>query len=150
MHKLLIMLLVSALSGCVGPRGALNPLPKVVSPTDTAEIFILRNNNFAGSAVNYRVTLDGLEILGIGIGEHTSFQVDSGQHAIGVICNGGWAPGDHFNEKRVYMEPGSVHYFMARAGGVCAVIEVINEQVAKKYIKSDKFIELSATQNAPE
>jgi len=149
LNKMFFIALVLILSGCAGPHGLLNPLPVVSSPENSAEVVIVRNNNFAGSAVNYKVTLDALEIMAIGIGEHTRFNVDSGNHAIGVICNGGWAPGDHVNEKSVYMQPGSVHYFMARAGGVCAVIEIIDEQKAKKYIAQDKFIELAEKPNTP-
>ena len=133
---------VAVLAGCAGPHGAMKPLPKIASEDNTAEIYIVRNSNVFGSAVNYTVTLDSREILGIGIGEYTSFKVNPGKHAVGVKCNGGWAPGEHFNEKKAQVERGSIHYFMPRAGGVCAVIEVINEEKAKKYIEKAKFVKI--------
>lgn len=137
-----IVLLVAAmfLTGCLGRHGLIKSPPAVSSHGVAGEIFIVRNGNLFAGAQNYVVTFDSEEILGIGINEYTKFKVDQGDHSIGVSCVGGWAPGTHVNEKPATIEAGKAYYFMARAGGVCAVIEPLTEEVGRAWVAKSKFI----------
>jgi hypothetical protein len=140
MRKLFICLLVTLISGCIGPHGAMKELPEVSSEENAGNIYLLRNGNFFGGGVNYVVTLDFREIFGIGVNEYTKFKVEQGGHHIGVICKGGWTPGTHVDEKYADIKAGKTYYFMARAGGICAVIEPLTEQEGEKMVAKAKYV----------
>lgn len=142
MKKIIICFGTLILAGCIGPHGAMNALPPISSDKNAGDVYIVRNGNIFGSGVNYRVTLDTREILGIGTNEYTKFKLEKGEHKIGVICKGGWTPGAHINEKSTNIESGKSYYFMARAGGVCAVIEPLSESEGQKYVSGAKYIPL--------
>jgi hypothetical protein len=136
-------LVVSAmviLSGCVGQHGLIGQLPEVKQEDKSATLYLLRNNNFFGSGVNLKVTLDTKPIFGISIGDYTKFKVEEGIHTVGVICKGGWSPGTHINEKTFNMKAGEEYYAMARAGGVCAVIEPLTKEEGAKVVASSKYV----------
>lgn len=140
MKKLILLFAASLMIGCTGPHGALNELPAISSAEKAGTVYIVRNGNLLGGGVNYAVTLNGREIFGISINEYTKFEVEQGQHTIGVICKGGWAPGTHINEKPAVITAGQSHYFMARAGGVCAVIEPLTVERGEKIVAKAKYI----------
>lgn len=140
MKKLLLSLSLILLSGCIGPHGAMKKLPDVSSEENSGNIYIVRNGNLFGGGVNYVVTLDFREILGISTNEYTKFKVEQGGHHIGVICKGGWTPGSHVDEKYADIKAGKSYYFMARAGGICAVIEPLSEPDGERLVAKAKYV----------
>jgi hypothetical protein len=59
-------------------------LPTVSDPTDAAEIVVIRENRFTGSALTDPITLDGVEIHGLRVGEHVVMKVNPGDHIVGT------------------------------------------------------------------
>lgn len=128
------------LAGCIGPSGVVGELPPIASDEMAGEIYVVRNSNPIGGAQNYGVTLDSKEVFGIGVREYTKFKVSAGEHKVGVSCTGGWGFGKRFDEKPVIIKPGKPHYFLARAGGACAVIVPLSEDLAFEYLEKAKYI----------
>ena len=83
MKKNLILLsIVLLLTACA--HGKTENFPAAVDVADAAEIFIIRNNNLFGWGFSLGVTLNGAVIAHLRSGEHISFVVASGFHAMGI------------------------------------------------------------------
>jgi hypothetical protein len=70
------------------PRGRIGALPPVPQPSDAAEIIVIREARFFGSAHTVSVALDGMPVYGINNNEHVILAVPAGFHLIGVSA--GW------------------------------------------------------------
>jgi hypothetical protein len=75
------------LTGCVS-SGLIGPLPTVADADNAAEIIIGRESRFAGSALTLPVTVDGVRIYGLRVGEHAVMKANPGDHIIGTQYQG--------------------------------------------------------------
>jgi len=72
------------LTGCsVGP-GLIGPLPAASDKDNAAKIIVIRERAFIGSMQTLPVTLDGVRIYGLRVGEHTVMAVNPGDHIVGT------------------------------------------------------------------
>lgn len=83
MKKFSVLLIASMfLVSCA--HGITNHFPKAINENDSAEIYIIRNKNFAGSGGSAKIVLDGRAIAYINIGEYIHFQVYPDVHSVGT------------------------------------------------------------------
>ena len=75
------------LAGCVS-SGLIGPLPTVMDADNAAEIVVGREDRFAGSALTLPVTLDGVRVYGLRVGEHAVMKVNPGDHVVGTQYQG--------------------------------------------------------------
>lgn len=86
------IVLALLLTGCVS-TGTLGPLPAVSDVSNAAEIVVGRERRFVGSGNTLPVTLDGVRLFGLRVGEHVVVKVDPGDHIVGTQYMGltfGW------------------------------------------------------------
>jgi hypothetical protein len=72
------------LSACTAARGPINAPPPLTSPSDAATIIVARENRVIRFAVVWAVALDGVEVFGLGRGEHAVIPVNPGEHVISI------------------------------------------------------------------
>src|SRR6059036_694613 len=77
------VLVTLALGGCVSSV-LIGPLPTVSDPTHAAEIVVIREHRFTGSGRTDPITLDGVEIYHLRVGEHVVMKVNPGDHIVGI------------------------------------------------------------------
>jgi hypothetical protein len=58
--------------------------PAVESPSEAAEVYVIRDNNLFGWGFSLKVALDGAIIAGLRSGEYISFYVKPGFHSLGI------------------------------------------------------------------
>jgi hypothetical protein len=82
-----LTVVVLLLAGCVS-SGLIGPLPTLTDADNAAEIVVGRENRFAGSALTLPVTLDGVRVYGLRVGEHAVMKVNPGDHVVGTQNQG--------------------------------------------------------------
>ena len=91
-RSLAAIVLALIVAGCVS-TGALGPLPAVSDPSNAAEIVVGRERRFLGSGPTVPVTLDGVRLFGLRVGQYVVIKVDPGDHIVGTQYMGitfGW------------------------------------------------------------
>ena len=105
--KDMILLALLALAGCTA-HGRIGALPVVPQPDQAAEIVVIREWRYMGSANNIPVTLNGVPVYGLATREHAIIRVPPGQHIIGIAPKGLWLNESTVN---VQADAGQRYYF---------------------------------------
>ena len=82
--KNLIVLIALAFVMMACAHGKTEHFPDVRQTEDAAEVFIIRNNNLLGMGISLKVLFDKNVIARIRAGEHVSFFIEPGFHAVGT------------------------------------------------------------------
>lgn len=130
MKKLITLLLVSILlSSC--EHGVTGYFPQQLNIENSAEIFIIRNKNLAGSAGSAKIMVDGRAIAYLNIGEYVQFQVTQDVHSIGT-------PESTIS---IPFHKGEKYYFLLSLlgiGGQGFEVEIIDQDLAIERIENSK------------
>ena len=111
LHRYFISILLVLLSGCATGRGQVNPFPTITDSSQTSKIIVNRDSAFMGGAQTYTLTVDGQDIYMLRSGDEISFQINPGEHLLGVKCHGGWQVTGNFSEIAQEMKPNSMYRF---------------------------------------
>lgn len=79
------------LAGCT-THGRVGALPPLADPGSAAEIIVIREARFVGSALTFYVSLNGTPVYGLGNDQHVIIPLTPGTHLIGIAA-GGWSGG---------------------------------------------------------
>ena len=82
--KRIINLTVAALLLVACAHGKTEHFPTVENPSNAAEVFVIRDNNFIGWGFSLKVALDDAIIARLRSGEYVSFYVTPGFHSLGI------------------------------------------------------------------
>lgn len=83
MKNLLIMVLAALLlMACA--HGKSEHFPTVDNPAESAEVYVIRNNNLFGWGFSLAVLLDDKEVARLRSGEHVAFYVSPGSHDVNI------------------------------------------------------------------
>ena len=104
MKKLLVILSLALLSSACS-HGKTEHFPDLGQSAETAEIFIIRNNNLMGWGFSVSVYYDDMAIANLRAGEHLSFFVEPGFHSVGTSDSRITVP----------LNAGQKHYFLISA-----------------------------------
>src|SRR6266705_2038216 len=78
------LLSIVLLAGCSVSPGLIGPLPTVSDKDNAAEIIVIRESRVSGSLQTFPVTLDGVRIYGLQVGEYAVMTVTPGDHIVGT------------------------------------------------------------------
>jgi hypothetical protein len=84
-HCTLGITVLVGLTGCILlPRDELvSEVPSVTGPF--ASITVVRKSQLAGSGPTHYISLDGVTVAALEVGEYTTFQLSEGHHTLGLI-----------------------------------------------------------------
>lgn len=142
MKKLVGSALVLALVGCGTTSGRIGELPAVADAASAGRVVTIRVNSIVGAANGYIVAFDGMDLYGIGSGEHAEFLVPGGEHFIAVKCFGGWTPTWKEDSLKFIAKPSENTYFEIGPNLTCADIKSISETDAQNLLKRSVFLNL--------
>ena len=103
--KKLLLIVSLALIATACSHGKTEHFPDLAQTTETAEIFIIRNNNLLGWGFSVKVFYDEMLIANLRAGEHLSFFVPPGFHTVGTSDD----------QITVPLDAGQKHYFLISA-----------------------------------
>jgi hypothetical protein len=83
MKKLLIIVSLAFLFVACG-HGKTRHFPTGADSSNTAEVFVIRNNNLFGWGFSLKVYFDDTVIARLRAGDHVSFHVETGMHTVGI------------------------------------------------------------------
>lgn len=144
MKNLLLVSMALTLIGCGTTSGRIGELPVITNQATASKVVPIRVSSIVGVANGYTVVIDGKDLLGIGSGEYTEFNVPEGEHYIGVKCFGGWTPTWKLDAVQFKAIAKQSSYFEISPNLKCAGIRQIGEQDAKSLISGSKFIDLQS------
>ena len=136
------VVLVSFVLGC-GAHGLIGTLPKIDNTDEAAEIYIIRVSSFNAKIMNFRILLDGRQLIGIGNGEYTKFYVSPREHTMGVVTKKGLA--DRATLLNVDCESKGKYYFLIKPSYSSAKISQISEGEAKPHILKGKYLNITGS-----
>lgn len=137
MNSLLALVAALLLAGCAS-SGPLSILPDV-PPDQAGTIVVARNNNLIGAAIAYIVSLDGVRVLAITVGQYARLPVRAGDHMISVGCGGISESG-----VRVTVAPGAERYVVLSPNVTsCADMDLVPEAEGRAFIADRTRIEMS-------
>lgn len=90
-------MLIAACSHGLAPS-----LPPAADPANSAQVWVVRNNNLFGWGLSVNVLLDGAVIAHLRAGDHVAIRVTPGLHRIGITDSG----------MNVALEKGGRYYFL--------------------------------------
>jgi len=133
-----VFIVIIFLEGCASVR----PVTSLPEESPIKEnVTILRNYNFLASAIHYWPTVDGEDIAGLLVKEHTSFKLPTGKHNLGVHCFGGLWPMWWHDQIEVDLHEETPRFFLLSPDILgCAEIEEINESEALDRLKKSTRI----------
>ena len=138
--KIFVILWVLLLVGCAS--GPIGRLPIIEDQNQAADVFVIRDSSFAGSAVSLYIIIDGNDMFAIRIGQYTKFRLVSGEHYIGVKCFGGWSPTWKEDSRRFSVLPQQDAYFIVSPSMSCADIQPISPESGKEWIKKSTYVNM--------
>ncbi len=103
--KKLLLIVILALIATACARGKTEHFPDLARTPETAEIFIIRNNNLLGWGFSVKVFYDEMLIANLRAGQHLSFFVPPGFHTVGTSDD----------QITVPLNAGQKHYFLISA-----------------------------------
>ena len=65
-------------------HGKTERFPTAENPSEAAQVFIIRDNNFVGWGFSLKVALDDAVIAGLRSGEYIAFYIEPGFHSLGI------------------------------------------------------------------
>jgi hypothetical protein len=83
----LLVVVALLLTGCVS-SGLVGQLPTVTDADNAADIVVGREGRVTGSALTLPVTLDGVRVYELRVGEHAVMKVNPGNHIVGTQYQG--------------------------------------------------------------
>ncbi len=83
-------------------HGVAPSFPPPADPANSAQVWVIRNNNLFGWGLSVKVLLDGELIAHLRAGDHVALRVAPGLHRIGITESG----------MNVAMEKGGRYYFL--------------------------------------
>jgi hypothetical protein len=105
-------------------------VPIVTDADNAAEIVVDRESRFVGSGLTLRVTLDGVRIYGLRVGEHAVMKVDPGDHIVGTQYQGITFAWEDVTVL-VHVEPRRSYYFRIDPALGQALINVITPEARR-------------------
>lgn len=132
MRNLMVLLMVAAcLAAC--SHGKTKHFPAAGNPTDYAEITVLRDGSIWGLGFSMGLLLNGETIARMRPGEHISFFVPPGMHAVGITQD----------TMTLYFDKGQQYYFGINPGqdNYGFVFEQLDPQGAQRKLADSKHIE---------
>lgn len=141
MKKMLVTsaIVASVLVGCATGRITTGTLPKVQDPSASTEVVVIRVSSIVGVTNSYHIVVDDQAVFGIRSGEHTTFKIPSGKHAIGVRCFGGFTPTWKENKFDYSFQPQEKAYFVISPSLGCADIASVKPQEASTLIEKSTY-----------
>ena len=114
-------------------HGKTEHFPDLGQSDETAEIFIIRNNNLLGWGFSVKVFYDEMMIANLRAGEHLSFFVTPGFHKVGTSDK----------EITVPLNAGQKHYFLISADYTQFGFEIdrISNEKGENWLKKTKPLE---------
>jgi len=149
-HCLIIIFIGLLFAGCAPKMGEIYTMPKLKSES-VAEISIMRNYNFFGSAVRLYPTVDGKKIAGLYGKEYVRFHLEEGKHTFSImfpdIVLGRWVEENKI-EKNI--EATKRYYFLLSPGIMAMEIEEITQEQGEKRISSSDLVLSGSISDQPD
>jgi hypothetical protein len=83
-HFILGITILFGLTGCILlPSEPISEVPSVTGPF--ANITVVRKKQVAGSGPTHYISLDGLTVVALEVGEYTTFHLSEGHHTLALI-----------------------------------------------------------------
>lgn len=82
MTRILLLVVICAVSAGCASHGQLSTLPKLEASTKACDLYIIRKSSMFGAAISYTVALDHQDFVAMASGDYTNFKVSSGPHFI--------------------------------------------------------------------
>lgn len=115
MRKVLPLLIVFVfLIGCVTHGPVKSKYPPDYSSKTPATIVIERPSVYAGSAINFEVTINGEAVWGIQNHEQIVFQVNPGETSFGALGVNPWSLEPAHHQIMIDCEPGETYYLLVQ------------------------------------
>ena len=132
MKKLLLIVSLAFLSIACS-HGKTEKFPDLGQSAETAEIFIIRNNNLLGWGFSVKVYYDDMTIANLRAGEHLSFFVTPGFHSVGTSGTRVTVP----------LNAGQKHYFLISADYTQFGFEIsrISSEKGENWLKKTRPLE---------
>lgn len=139
--KKISLFLALLLVGCAsGPTGK----PPVVNANEPfGEIFVIRENAFIGGGMSVYITVDGVDIFAIRVGQYTKFKLPVGQHSIGVKSMDNWGyTWDEQDYKEINVSAGLETYFVIDLGFTGSAIKKVDKKEGIEMMKENEYISM--------
>ena len=133
MGRLILIALLLLITAC-NPQLAVQAPKQALNPVPSAQIIVIRSNNFYGGGLHYWVTLDHEPIAGLRPDQYTEFNTPAGEHSVGVKWIGSWKfVFWNTREIKENFQPGQIYYFLLSPTVLGTTeIERISEKEGKK------------------
>ena len=82
MKNLLTLCAAALLAACA--HGKTTDFPAAADPADTAQVYVIRNNNLFGWGLSVTVTLNEVAIAHLQAGEHIALRLPPGLYSVGI------------------------------------------------------------------
>jgi len=127
-----ILVLVMLAFGCA--TKVYRPLPALADPNEYAEVIIIRNKAFSGSALGIGIQIDGYKVASLSVGHHLRAKVNPGQRSVGTMSG----------SITLKLESKQTYYFLTGLGiSGDQNIERLDESDAKKWVSKSKEVLLN-------
>jgi len=136
--------------GCAPKMGKIQAMEEYES-NRTAEIFIMRNYNFFGSAIRLYPTINDKKIVGLYTKNHVRFYLKEGKYNFGVkipdVVFGTWAKSNTIEK---VIEANKKYYFLLSLNIIGMEIEEISQKEGEKRMGTSKLIKTGSLSFSPD